>query len=51
MIIVGALLMLVGFLIGVPLLWTLGVIVVTIGIVLWILGAMGHMVGGRRHYF
>lgn len=51
MIILGAVLMLIGFLLGVPILWTVGVIVLVVGVVLWVLGAMGHMVGGRRHYF
>jgi hypothetical protein len=33
------------------LLWTLGIIVLLIGLLFWLLGAMGHAVGGRRHYF
>jgi hypothetical protein len=32
-------------------LWSLGVIVLIIGLVLWLLGALGHAVGGRRHYY
>ncbi|NNN08065.1 MAG: hypothetical protein HKL85_02590 [Acidimicrobiaceae bacterium] len=51
MVIIGAVLMLVGFLLGVPILWSVGVIVLIIGIVLWLMGTMGHMVGGRRHYY
>ncbi|MBW4078363.1 MAG: hypothetical protein HIU84_07620 [Acidobacteria bacterium] len=51
MIIFGAVLMLIGFILGVPILWSIGVIVLIIGIVLWIMGTMGHMVGGRRHYY
>lgn len=51
MIIFGAILMLIGFVLGVPILWTLGVIVFIVGIVLWLMGTMGHMVGGRRHYY
>ncbi len=51
MIIIGAILMLVGFILGVPILWSVGVIVLIIGIVLWLLGSSGHMVGGRRHYY
>jgi len=27
------------------------IIVIVIGAVLWVLGSMGHAVGGRRHYF
>jgi Flp pilus assembly protein protease CpaA len=31
--------------------WTIGMIVLIVGLVLWLLGAMGHAVGGRRHYY
>ena len=51
MIVVGLVLMLIGFLAGIPILWTLGLIVLIVGLVLMVLGAMGHAVGGRRHYF
>lgn len=51
MIIAGAVLMLIGFVVGVSILWSIGVIVLIIGIVLWIMGSAGHMVGGRRHYY
>ena len=29
----------------------LGVILVILGVIFWILGAMGRAVGGRRHYY
>ena len=51
MIIFGLILMLIGFIMGIAVLWSIGVIVLIVGLVLWILGAMGHAVGGRRHYF
>lgn len=51
MIIVGLILLLIGFVTGIAILWTLGVIVLVIGLVLWILGSVGHAVGGRRHYY
>jgi hypothetical protein len=51
MIILGILLLIIGFVSGLPLVWSIGVIVFVIGLVLWILGALGHAVGGRRHYF
>ncbi len=51
MIIVGIVLMIIGFLAGIAILWSLGVIIVIVGLVLWLLGALGHAVGGRRHYF
>jgi fatty-acid desaturase len=51
MITLGLLLLLIGFLTGIAVLWTLGVIILVIGLALWILGSLGHAVGGRRHYF
>ena len=51
MILFGLAMLLIGFLTGIAILWTLGVIVIVIGVALWILGSVGHAVGGRRHYF
>ncbi len=51
MIIGGVLLLLLGALTGLSILYTLGVILIVVGVVLWILGAMGRMVGPRRHYW
>ena len=51
MIILGVLLLIIGFVTGIASLWTIGIVVVIIGAVLWILGSLGHAVGGRRHYF
>jgi hypothetical protein len=51
MIILGVVLLIVGFLIGFPLLVTVGVIVAVIGGALMIAGKTGHAIGGRRHYY
>ncbi|MFE1549931.1 DUF6131 family protein [Streptomyces sp. NPDC058718] len=51
MILVGLILLLIGFLTGISIIWTIGIVLVVIGAVLWILGAVGHSVGGRRHYW
>ena len=51
MIIVGFVLLLIGFLAGIPILWTLGLIILVIGLVLMLLGRSGRKVGGRAHYF
>jgi hypothetical protein len=32
-------------------LWALGVVLIILGAIFWILGAMGRAVGGRRHYY
>ena len=51
MIVAGLLLMLVGLLLGIPILWTIGIIVAIVGLVLLILGRSGRRVGGRAHYW
>ncbi len=51
MILLGAILLIIGLLVGVSLLTTIGGILVVVGAVLWILGASGRKVGGRKHYF
>jgi hypothetical protein len=50
-IIFGLILLLIGFVTGIAIVWTIGVIVLVVGLVLWLLGAMGHAVRGRRHYY
>ena len=51
MIILGIILMILGFVLGVSLLWILGLVLVAVGAILWIAGSMGNAVGGRRHYW
>lgn len=51
MIVVGIVLLLLGFLTGVGILWTLGIIVLVVGLILFLLGYAGHAVGPRRHYW
>jgi hypothetical protein len=47
----GLVLMIIGFLLGIPVLWSIGTLLLLIGLVLWILGSIGRAVGGRRHYY
>lgn len=51
MIILGVILLIIGFLIHIPILWAIGVALVLVGVVLWLAGSMGHAIGGRRHYY
>ena len=51
MIVLGVILLIVGYLLAVPILWTIGIILVVVGLALWILGSLGHAIGGRRHYY
>ena len=51
MIVFGLILLIIGFVLAVKIFWSIGMIVLLVGLVLWALGTMGHAVGGRRHYF
>ncbi len=51
MIILGLVLLIIGFVAHVSIIWTIGIIVLLIGAVLVVAGALGHAVGGRRHYY
>jgi hypothetical protein len=51
MIVLGLILLIIGFIAKVAILWTIGIILVVVGLVLAVLGSMGRAVGGRRHYY
>lgn len=51
MIILGIILVIVGYLVDIPVLVTIGVILAVIGLVLMLLGASGRAIGGRRHWY
>jgi hypothetical protein len=51
LIIAGIVLLLLGLLLGVGILYTIGIILIVIGAVLWIVGSTGRAVGGRKHYY
>jgi hypothetical protein len=51
MIILGLALLIVGFVLTIPVLWSIGIVVLLIGLILALLGATGRAVGGRRHYW
>jgi hypothetical protein len=50
-IILGVILLIIGFLAKVTILWTIGIVLVVIGLILALLGMMGRAVGGRAHYY
>jgi hypothetical protein len=51
MIILGLILLIIGFVVKIAVLWTIGIIVLVVGLILALLGGIGHAVGGRRHYW
>ena len=51
MIILGIILLIVGFLLKIAIVWTIGIVLLVIGLILAVLGATGRAIGGRRHFF
>ena len=51
MIVLGAVLLILGFVFGIHLLWVLGIVLLVIGAVLWAMGSMGRPLAGRRHWY
>jgi hypothetical protein len=47
----GIILLILGIVLNIGILTTLGVILLVVGAVLFLLGAAGRAVGGRRHYY
>jgi hypothetical protein len=39
-----------GLVLGIGILWTIGIILLVVGLILEVLGLMGRAVGGRRYY-
>jgi hypothetical protein len=51
MIVLGVILLIVGFLADISILWTIGIVLVVVGAVLALVGRTGRMVGGRAHWY
>lgn len=51
MIVLGIVLLLLGWLTGIGILNTLGVLLVIVGVVLLLISAFGHPVGGRKWWY
>lgn len=51
MIVLGLILLLIGFLAGISILWTIGIVLIVVGVILALMGASGRAVGGRRHWY
>lgn len=50
-IILGVVLLILGLIFDVGILWTIGIILIVVGALLFLLGAMGRSVGGRKHWW
>jgi hypothetical protein len=50
-IVLGLILVIVGALLDVGIVLTIGVILLIVGLIFWLLGALGRPVFGRRYYY
>ena len=51
MIVLGAILLILGFVLHINVLWTIGIILLVIGAVFWLLGTIGRPIGGRKVWY
>jgi uncharacterized membrane protein len=51
MVVFGLILLIIGFVLAFKILWTIGMIFLIVGLVLWAMGALGHAIGGHKHYY
>jgi hypothetical protein len=51
MIVLGIILLVIGYLLPIQILITLGIILIVVGVILELLGALGRPLMGRRHYW
>jgi hypothetical protein len=47
----GVICLVLGFVLSIPVLWSIGIVLVVVGLIFVLLGATGRAVGGRRHYY
>lgn len=47
----GLVLLVLGYVLGIHILWTLGVLALVVGAVLALVGTTGRAVGGRSHWY
>jgi hypothetical protein len=51
LIILGIILLIIGFVAKIAIVWTIGIVVLVLGLIAALLGSIGHAIGGgRRHY-
>jgi hypothetical protein len=51
MIVLGVVCLILGLVFGIGILWTIGLILIVVGIILAVLGTMDRAVGPRRYYW
>jgi len=51
MIVLGIVLLVLGYFLHISILWTIGIILIVLGVIFWILGSMGRAIGGRKYWY
>lgn len=51
MIVLGLVLMIIGFIGGIAILWSIGIVLALVGLIFLLLGRTGREFAGRRHFF
>jgi hypothetical protein len=51
MIILGVILLVIGFIAAIHIIWILGIVVLVVGAIFALTGFAGHEIGGRRHWY
>jgi len=51
MMVIGLMMVVLGLAVSAPVVWGFGAAILVIGVVLWCLGALGHPVASRKHYW
>ena len=51
MITLGVICLILGLIFGIGILWTIGLILIAVGIILAVLGTMDRAIGPRRYYY
>ena len=51
MIVLGIVLLIIGFIAKIAIIWTIGIILVVVGAVLAVAGFAGREIGGRKHWY
>jgi len=51
LIVLGIILLIIGFVANIAIIWTIGVIVIVVGAVFALLGFAGREIGGRKHWY
>jgi hypothetical protein len=51
MILLGIVLLIIGAVLDIGIMYSIGAILLVVGVILWLLGSFGRPIGGRPHYY